>query len=385
MNILIYFGPQLNPQRGGTERVACMIADYLQGKGHEVKYMASHPVDGPLSRDSAFLPDGGDAPTERNIAFVKEFVAANKIDAIINEGASTEAIYVFSHEHLPANVRIISHLHFSVLDDIRNFYPSLHYPLCGVPLKHVCIHALKWLKAPYNKRLSLHNKAARYQYMHAHSDCVAVLSPNQKRAMEDLLGLASSDKVVAALNPTFVEVEEQRKKENIILFVGRLDYSSKRADRVLKVWQKVQNNLQGWQLIIVGSGNDEERLKKLSKKLCLRRTTFTGQTDSAPYYAKAKMLLLTSNYEGTPMVITEAMAAGAVPIVMDTFADAGLSVVHGKNGMLTPAFDLQAMANAVMDLANDERKCSMMGLEARKAFEAIDNNERLALWDNLLN
>ena len=118
MNILIYFGPQLNPQRGGTERVACMIADYLLSAGHDVCYMASTPVEDKLSRKSVFLPDGKDAPTATNIAFVINYIKENKIDMILNEGASNEAVYIFSHEHIPATVKIISHLHFSVLDDV---------------------------------------------------------------------------------------------------------------------------------------------------------------------------------------------------------------------------------------------------------------------------
>ena len=77
MNILIYFGPQLNPQRGGTERVTCMIADYLLSVGHNVNYMASIPVEDKLSRKSVFLPDGNDASTAANIAFVINYIKKN--------------------------------------------------------------------------------------------------------------------------------------------------------------------------------------------------------------------------------------------------------------------------------------------------------------------
>ena len=90
MNILIYFGPQLNPQRGGTERVACMIADYLLSIGHNVSYMASTLVEDNLSRKSVFLPDGNDAPTAANIAFVKKYIEKNQIDMILNESLIKE-------------------------------------------------------------------------------------------------------------------------------------------------------------------------------------------------------------------------------------------------------------------------------------------------------
>lgn len=70
-------------------------------------------------------------------------------------------------------------------------------------------------------------------------------------------------------------------------------------------------------------------MKKKSQDWALQRIEFVGQTDSAPYYSSARILLLTSNYEGTPMVITEAMAAGVVPIVMNTFKDADLNIKNG--------------------------------------------------------
>ena len=387
MNILIYFGPQINPQRGGTERVACMIADYLLSAGHDVCYMASTPVEDKLSRKSVFLPDGKDAPTATNIAFVINYIKENKIDMILNEGASNEAVYIFSHEHIPATVKIISHLHFSVLDDIKNFYYTLNYPLKGVPLAQACINILKWIKAPYNKWNALRNKRQRYHYMYENSDTVVVLTDKQKASMESLLRINPSKKVVAVQNPNLVNVSETNfcKKENLIIFVGRLDYSSKRADRVLAVWSLIQNELKNWRIVIVGSGDDELRLKKMSQDWALQRIEFAGQADSAPYYSSAKILLLTSNYEGTPMVITEAMAAGGVPIVMNAFKDADLNIKNGYNGLLTSPFDTKEMAKRVLQLAKNESNLRRMSENAKQTIDGIDNSNRLKIWSEWAN
>ena len=387
MNILIYFGLQLNPQRGGTERVACIIADYLLSIGHDVNYMASILVEDKLSRKSVFLPDGSDAPTATNIAFIKNYVKENQIDVILNEGASTEAIYMFSHEHIPATVKIISHLHFSVLDDIKNYYHTLNYPLKEVPLMQMCVNILRWIKAPYNKWNALHNKRQRYRYMYEYSDTVVVLTDKQKVSMESLLRINPSKKIVAVQNPNLVNVSEVdfNKKENLIIFVGRLDYSSKSVDRVLAVWASIQNELRSWRMVIVGSGTDELRLKKMGQDLALQRIEFVGQTDSFPYYSSAKILLLTSNYEGTPMVITEAMASGVVPIVMDTFKDAGLNIKNGNNGILTPPFDIKEMARLVLQLAKDDSDLKRMSKNAKQAVDGIDNSNRLKIWSKLAN
>ena len=188
-------------------------------------------------------------------------------------------------------------------------------------------------------------------------------------------------------NPNLVNVSDTdfSKKENLIIFVGRLDYSSKRVDRVLVVWASIQNELKNWRMVIVGSGTDELRLKKMSQNLALQRIEFAGQTDSTPYYSSAKILLLTSNYEGTPMVITEAMASGVVPVVMDTFKDAGLNIKNGNNGILTPPFDIKKMARSVLQLAKDDSDLKRMSKNAKQTVDGIDNSNRLNIWSELAN
>lgn len=381
MNILIYFGKPLNPRKGGTERVACTIVDYLSEKGHCVLYMAAYKNIGDFFyRRCVFLPDEVENATERNVAFIQEYIIRHKISVIINEGASNDSIYLFSHEHIPKNIRIISHLHFSVLDDINNFYSTLFYPLIRVSLKQCCINLLKWLKAPYNKNIAIRNKFLRYQYMHKNSDYVVVLSPNQKCIMEKFLHISFSEKIVACLNPCDTKTTLPSQKENTILYVGRLDYSSKRVDRVLKVWKQLQGKLSDWNLVIVGSGRDEKRLKRIAESLKLYHITFAGFTDPIPYYLKAKLLLLTSNYEGTPMVITEAMATGTIPVVMNSFIDANFIIKNNINGIITPAFDIDAMVDAISRLVSDEDKMQCMSLNAIKTVSGIDNDERLSQW-----
>jgi len=135
----------------------------------------------------------------------------------------------------------------------------------------------------------------------------------------------------------------------------------------------------------VGSGDDELRLKKMSQDWALQRIEFAGQADSAPYYSSAKILLLTSNYEGTPMVITEAMAAGGVPIVMNAFKDADLNIKNGYNGLLTSPFDTKEMAKRVLQLAKNESNLRRMSENAKQTIDGIDNSNRLKIWSEWAN
>lgn len=194
-----------------------------------------------------------------------------------------------------------------------------------------------------------------------------------------------SDKIVALENPlTFTLGGHKVKKYNEILYVGRLEYSPKRVDRVLKIWKIVSRNNPDWHLNIIGDGNDRERLEDLSRKWGLEHVAFTGRTDPQPYYERAKILLLTSNHEGTPMVIQEAMSYGVVPVVMDSFSSAADMITNGYDGLLTKAYSITDMAHKVDRLISNQQFLQKLSLNARSTIFSINNDEVLSKWDELL-
>lgn len=386
MNILIYFGNQLNPQNGGTERVACLIAEYLQKQGHKLFYVACSLTGKEGSYNSVFLPSKSEDATIENIYFIKEYISNNKIDVIINEGGNTNSIYLFSHEHIDKSIKIITHLHFDVCGDIKTFYKSLYLPINNVPIKDSIINLLKRIKAPYNKCYSLKNKKARYKYMLDNSDKVVLLSKYHIHDYKKLVKNGDFSKLVSITNPlTFNNIENNHiNKQNEIIFVGRLDYSSKRVDRILRVWESLQDKNKNWSLTIIGDGNDRERLEDLSLKLKLERITFTGHTNPQPFYERAKILLMTSNFEGTPMVIPEAMAHGVIPIIMNSFAGVNDIIKNGFNGILTKPFSIKDMSNPIQLLINNPNKLEEMSNNAISTIKNIDNNILLSEWNKII-
>ena len=386
MNILIYFINQLNPKCGGTERVACLVAEYLQKQGHNLFYMACNPTLKDGSINSVFLPNNSENTTKENIQFINNFINNNNIDVIINEGGNTDSIYLFSHKHINKNVKIITHLHFDVCGDIKAFYKSLYLPIINIPIRYSIINLLKWIKAPYNKYYALKNKRARYRYMLKNSDNVVLLSKYHIEDYKKLVKNGDFSKLTSITNPiTFSNIERCNiVKQNEIIFVGRLDYSSKRVDRILKVWEKLQDKNIDWRLTIVGGGQDRERLENLSKQLKLERITFAGHTNPQPFYEKAKILLMTSNYEGTPMVIPEAMAYGTVPIVMNSFAGVNDIIKNGFNGLLTKPFSIKDMTNAVQQLIDNPNKLEKISNNATNTIKNIENDILLSEWNNII-
>lgn len=383
MNILIYFGDQLCPTNGGTERCACLLANNLIHRG-KIYYLACRKVNNPSAVNSEFLPDQIEAPTPNNIKAVNEIIRKHDINIIINEGGFGEVSRLFSHQYISNDVKIISHLHFDPLRGRKGYYQSLYLPIS------LNIHGLKnvyqRLKSPYHKYKLIRSIKSRFKNMLETSDSIVVLCPKHKDIMQKMVGTSNTDKITAILNPlTFSSpIVEFEKKKNEIIYVGRLEYTQKRVDRILKTWNIISKKNPDWHLTILGDGNDRERLENICQKLHLQRIRFAGKVTPQSFYERAKILLLTSNHEGTPMVIQEAMSYGVVPIVMNSFSAASDMITTGFNGITTKPFNIRLLSNATAEVMANCEYCKWLSSNAQKTMMNYNNNEIYKKWNTLL-
>ena len=321
-----------------------------------------------------------------NIDFILKIIAENNVNIIINEDGLGSALDLFSHPIIPKNIKIISHLHFDPESAIGTFYSTLNLPIIGErPLTSI-VNILKWLKAPYNKYTAIKTREQRIKKLLDGSDNVVVLSPNYINPISRITDKNLANKIIAIENPLSYTAHQYHgnNKINEIIFVGRLTYTQKRVDRVLKVWNLLNKEFPDWSLSIIGDGEDRHRLERLSNKLKLERINFVGQQDPQPYYKRAKILLLTSNYEGTPMVIPEAMSFGVIPVVMNSFSAVTDIINDGCNGILTDAFDIKKMASQIIYIINDSHLMEKLSQNALATIQNMDSNYSLSKWNKLL-
>ncbi|MFV0457796.1 MAG: glycosyltransferase family 4 protein [Actinomycetales bacterium] len=138
-----------------------------------------------------------------------------------------------------------------------------------------------------------------------------------------------------------------------LLFVGRLD-AQKNVNRLLDAMALVREPVR---LTIVGEGEQGEQLRARASDEGLRSVHFTGALhgqDLWGAYARADAMVLTSDREGMPLVLLEAMAAGLPIVATDvdgirsTVGDAGL-VVAREPARIAAAIDLLARDSDVFD------------------------------------
>jgi glycosyltransferase involved in cell wall biosynthesis len=169
------------------------------------------------------------------------------------------------------------------------------------------------------------------------------------------------------------------------LAVGRLE-EAKDYPTLLQAFSQVAVEHPEAQLVIVGQGTLEAELKEMAGRLSLAdRVRFLGlRTDVASLMNAADAFVMSSAWEGMPMVVLEAQASG-LPVVATHVGGIPEVVVPGKTGCLVPPRDPDALADAMkklMALPPEERvKMGLAGREqvvARYSLEAI-----LDLWEEI--
>ncbi len=143
--------------------------------------------------------------------------------------------------------------------------------------------------------------------------------------------------------------EEERAKRPLILNVGRLS-RQKRQDLLLEAFAIVRRQRPA-RLAIVGRGIHLEKLRAQARTLGIEDDVrFLGfQRNPWRYMARATMLVMSSEWEGLPCVLTEAMSL-RLPIV-STRCPSGPTemLLEGKGGLLVPVDDAAALAAGLLD------------------------------------
>ena len=163
---------------------------------------------------------------------------------------------------------------------------------------------------------------AKHRRMYEVADRYVVLSPSYVQRFQEIFRLNDKSKVIAIPNPITITAKDDclEKKENIFLVVARLSEEQKNIGAILRIWKEFCKHNSDYQLQIVGYGPDEKMLHDYAKTLNLKNIEFVGKTsEPQKYYRRAKFFLMTSNYEGFPMTIIEAMQFGCIPLVYKSF------------------------------------------------------------------
>lgn len=172
-----------------------------------------------------------------------------------------------------------------------------------------------------------------------------------------------------------------------IIYVGRLDFVQKRVYRVIDTWNYLEERFPDWRLTIVGDGPDRMNLENHVKALNLRRVHFEGFQNPVPYYRRASILMLTSDFEGFPLVLAECMSFGVISAVYNSYSAVCDIIDGGKDGIVLPyhekGYDANEAAGMIANIMKDDGKREQMALAAIKKSKEYSVEKIYSEWEKV--
>jgi len=156
----------------------------------------------------------------------------------------------------------------------------------------------------------------------------------------------------------------------VIITVGELN-NNKNHIQILRALPKLRET--NFNYLIVGTGEDEVKLKKAVKEMSLQnRVSFLGFCKDVPeLLAASDIFILTSRREGLPKAILEAMAVG-LPIISTNVRGNRDLVEHGENGLLIELDDIEDTTKALETLLRSPQLRKKMGSRSKELVQAYD-------------
>ncbi len=172
-----------------------------------------------------------------------------------------------------------------------------------------------------------------------------------------------------------------------IVYVGRMSICQKRQDILLKVMDRIHTQLPEYKLRIYGDGKDLDKVKKMAKEMALENVViFEGAVDNIIDRIKnARLMLLTSDFEGIPNVVLEAFQAG-IPVIATDCSPGGCRVLieNGKNGLITPFRDHKEMAEKAIELLLNEKQAIQFIINSRIKLKDFLPENIYRKWDEYI-
>jgi len=215
---------------------------------------------------------------------------------------------------------------------------------------------------------------------------VVVLTQKDAEMWKNAIKLRADIKVIP--NPVTQEIasaDVSPLNEKCVLAVGRLTYQ-KGFDLLLTAWSQIALKASGWELVIIGDGEDREALVQQCHELGLAKTVrFVPTTRNIrQFYKQASIFCLSSRFEGLPMVLLEAQSFGLPAVSFDCPTGPDEIIKHGVNGLLVEPGNVNALAEALLALIHDQSKRTAMQKEALSVISRFKLETVIPQWRSVL-
>jgi glycosyltransferase involved in cell wall biosynthesis len=179
--------------------------------------------------------------------------------------------------------------------------------------------------------------------------------------------------------------ERARPERKVAVAAGRLN-SQKGFDLLIAAWRPVAAAHPDWQLRIYGRGLQRAALRQQISDLGMADDVLLlGPTrDLGEALSQGSVFVLSSRFEGFGIVVVEAMSKGLAVVSFDCPRGPGEIIDDGRDGVLVPAGDVDALSRALLGVVEDEERRRALGAAALETARRYDPKTVGADWVALL-
>lgn len=189
------------------------------------------------------------------------------------------------------------------------------------------------------------------------------------------------------LDTTRIPARFEGERKHTVVAAGRL-HEQKNFDLLIRAFARFYKAHHDYTLILYGEGPEKEKLQKTASSLGIAGAVeFAGQSKTLlEDINDSGLFVLSSDYEGMPNVLIEAMACGLCCIATDCPIGGVRSLItSGENGLLIPVGDEDALYDAMSRLADDEAYAAWLGQHAVAIRNRLDEILVAKQWEEYLN
>lgn len=328
---------------GGAERVAAILSDFFVSKNIEVHHVVF--IDSIEYSYSGFLLNLGKAKGKlAKFLRFKRFIEKEKFDFIID----------FRAKHNFFQEWIISRFIFKspTVFTIHNFMIDLYFS--------------KW----------------KFVAQSTHKNAYGIVTITNK--INELVKKEYGFTNLSVINnPILFDDIKRQSLETIdlnfefIVCAGRMNDGIKQFDKLILAYSKSILPKRNIKLVLLGDGSNKIKLQELAKSLGMeQQVIFKGHVKKPyAYFSKAKYLVLSSKFEGLPMVILESLASGTPVISFDCLSGPSEIIIHKTNGLLIENQNFNKLIEGMNEMILNEALysyCKKNSIESVKKF-SVEN------------
>lgn len=337
---------------GGAERVTCNLASYLVNHGHDVEILTVSEITDSYELDEKVAVSSLLPISKKKNKFIDTLSRFPRLWSYLKKKEND--LYIVM---LPATTIML--LTFRWMTNAKviaaeRVDPAVYPSWIRKSLQYLAKKADGFV---------FQTEEARAWYGRAVKTCKTSVIPN-------------------AINPVFIREPYQGEKRRVISGAGRLN-EQKNFSLLVRSFAEIANDFCDYNLVIYGEGEKRIELENLINELGLKdRVLLPGNTQNiADEMEKNTLFVLSSNYEGMPNALMEAMALGLPCISTDCPCGGPKFLIqNGVNGILVPVGNKDKLADAMRIVLEDCEYARKLGKKAQLIKETLEPKKIYGKW-----